>query len=164
VQFDLGDIVAEFNLHVKRFSDVKLVWVIGPVGKATAGDRQSAGPRPQYLQPPGKVDLYMNLKADQKAAFSLRGKDEMGNDADMAGATLTFTVDDPSVATVTDNGDGTGEVAAVGPLGSTILNASGSLPSGQALSGTVAIDVIAGDVASVEFAFEEPEEVTPDEA
>jgi hypothetical protein len=164
VQLDLGDIVLALDLRVKRFSDVQLVWVIGPVGKATAEDRQNAGPRPQYLQPPGKVDLYMNLKADQKVGFELTGKDEMGNDADMAGATLTFTVDDPSVATVTDNGDGTGEVAAVGPLGSTILNATGSLPSGQALSGTVAIDVVAGDVASVDFAFGEPEEVTPDEA
>ena len=163
MQFDLGDIVATFDLRVKRFSDVKLVWVIGPVGKATAADRHNAGPRPTYLQPPGKVDLYMNLKADQKASFSLTGKDEMGNDADVSGASLTFTVDDPSVVALTDNGDGTGEVAAVGPLGSTVLNANGTLPSGQAVSGTVAIDVVAGDVASLEFAFGEPEEVTPDE-
>ena len=43
------------------------------------------------------------------------------------------------------------------------INANGTLPSGQAVSGTVAIDVVAGDVASLEFAFGEPEEVTPDE-
>jgi hypothetical protein len=104
----------------------------------------------------------MALKADQKAAFSLESTDEMGNPTEFDG-TFVFTVDDPSIVSLTDNGDGTGEVAAVGPLGVATLTVEATRASdGKVFTGALAVDVIAGDAESVAIVLGGPEEVTPD--
>lgn len=104
----------------------------------------------------------MSLKADQKAAFSLQSTDEVGNPTDFDG-TFVFAVDDPSIVTLTDNGDGTGEVAATGILGVATLSVDATRASdGKSFTGVLAIDVIAGDAESVSIVLGEPEEVTPD--
>jgi hypothetical protein len=117
---------------------------------------------PPTQKPFRKVDLYMALKADQKVAFSLQGTDEVGNPNDFEGTTV-FSVDDPSTVTLTDNGDGSGEVAATGTLGTAVLSAEATRTSdGKIFMGSVSIDVIAGDVESIEIVLGTPEEVTPD--
>lgn len=110
-----------------------------------------------------KVTHIMDLMADQKVAFAVEVTDEAGNPVPVpAGTTVTFSVDDPALLNLTVNPDGvSGEVAAVGPLGSTILHAVGVL-DGVTVTADEAINVIAGDAERFTLTFGEPEEVTPD--
>lgn len=105
----------------------------------------------------------MDLMADQKVGFSVQVTDEVGNPVDApADATFTFSVDDPALLNLTVDADGQGgEVAAVGPLGSTILHVVGTV-FGRSVSADEAVNVIAGDAERIVLAFGEPEEVTPD--
>lgn len=104
----------------------------------------------------------MALKADQKVAFSLQATDEVGNPGEFVG-TIVFSVDDASIVTLTDNGDGTGEVAATGTLGTAVLSAEATRTSdSKVFMGSVSIDVIAGDVEVIDIVLGEPEEATPD--
>jgi hypothetical protein len=134
---------------------------MGPVRDTVPADRVS-GTRPPYKQPPGKVDLIVDLHADKKVSFSLEAVDEMGNPTAFDG-TITYTVDDPSIVAVTDNGDGSGVVAAVGALGTALLTATITPTTGAPMEKSEAINVIAGDAAAFAFAFGDEEEVTPDE-
>jgi hypothetical protein len=104
----------------------------------------------------------MDLKADQKISFSLQATDEIGNPTEFDG-TIAFTVDDPSIINLTDNGDGTGEAAATGTIGVATLTAEATpAGGGTPFTGAEAINVIAGDAEGITIAFGEPEEVTPD--
>lgn len=104
----------------------------------------------------------MDLHADKKFLFSLPPVDEMGNPTTFDG-TISFSVDDPSLVTLTDNGDGSGVVAAVGGLGTAILKATITPVTGAPQEKSEAINVIAGDAAAFNFAFGPEEEVTPDD-
>lgn len=164
MRIDLGDAELEVALRFKGCKrHPRFVWRVGPVRDTTPADRVPAAP-PTYKQPPGRVDLIMDLQADKKAEFSFSPVDEMGNPTTFDG-TIAFDVDDPSVVTLTDNGDGTGVVAAVGTPGVATLTGTASPADGSApITGAEAINVIAGDTASFAFQFGEPTEVTPDEA
>lgn len=158
---DLGDVIVSLNVAVKGFKAPTFRWRIGPASDTTAAERVSGEP-PTYKQPPGKVDVYMDLKADQKVSFALQATDEVGNPTEFAGTTV-FTVDDPSIVTLTDNGDGTGEVAATGVLGVATLTGTATRDSdGAEFTGVAAIQVVAGDAETFEITFGTPEEVTPD--
>jgi hypothetical protein len=91
----------------------------------------------------------------------MAAQDELGNPADLPGA-VTFTVDDPSIVTLTDNGDGSGEIAATGTLGVTTLTGTVTLPDGSEVTGVAAVQVVSGDASTFSFDFGDPEEVTPD--
>lgn len=106
----------------------------------------------------------MDLQADKKADFGFGPVDEMGNQTSFDGS-IVFTIDDPSLVTLTDNGDGTGTIAAVGATGAAVLTGTATPNDGSdPIVGTEAVNVVAGDVASFAFTFGEPTEVTPDEA
>jgi hypothetical protein len=135
---------------------------MGPVRDTAPADRVPASP-PLYNQPPGKVDLIVDLHADKKVTFSLEPVDEMGNPTTFDG-TITYAVDDPSIVAVTDNGDGSGVAAAVGPLGTAVLTATITPTTGAPTEKSEAINVIAGDAAAFTFSFGDEEEVTPDDA
>lgn len=104
----------------------------------------------------------MDLKADQLVGFAVEPTDEMGNPTEFTG-TIVFAVSDPAILALTDNGDGTGEVTAVGVLGSALLTVTATRASdGKVFTGSAAVNVIAGDAETFEIAFDEPEEATPD--
>lgn len=103
----------------------------------------------------------MNLQSDKKVAIlGLVDVDEMGNEIGPSAEQATYTTDDVAgqFIVLTDNGDGTGVIAAVGALGSAQVTAT--FPDGSTL--VESVNVVAGDVAGREFRFGPPEEVTPD--
>jgi hypothetical protein len=162
LRIDLGDAELHVALRVKSCKrHPRFVWRVGPVRDTTPDDRVPAAP-PTYKQPPGRVDLIMDLQADKKAEFAFTPVDEMGNPTSFDG-TIAFAVDDPSVVTLTDHGDGTGEIAAVGTPGVATLTGTATPNDGSdPIVGAEAINVIAGDTASFAFQFGEQTEVTPD--
>lgn len=138
-------------------------WHIGAPTETTEEDRVAGPPAPKYT---GKVDLIMDLQADKKVSLSLGWTDEADNPVPApAGTTVVYTVDDPSIIALTDNGDGTAVAASTGVLGNAVVHAeiTADLGSGpQVLTGDLAITVVAGDAERVAIVAGEPEEITPD--
>jgi hypothetical protein len=161
MRVDFGDLELVAFARIKRFKPPRFVWTVGPVRDTVPEDRVP-GPAPTYKQPPGRVDLIVDLQSDKKAEFGFGPVDEMGNPSVFDG-TIVFTLDDPSLVTLTDNGDGTGTIAAVGPTGSAVLTGTATPNDGSdPIVGTEAINVVTGDTVGFKFAFGAPTEVTPD--
>lgn len=105
----------------------------------------------------------MDLAADMQVPLSVQWTDEVGNPVEAPeGATFTFTVDDPTIINLTDNGDGTAMAAAVGTLGSANVTVAGTV-NGVDLNGTLNIVVVAGLAERITIVPGTPEEVTPDQ-
>lgn len=137
----------------------RFIWHIGPALETTESDRV-AGPAPAH-KPPRKVDVLVDLQADKKVALSVAAADELGNPVSLpAGEVVVYTVDDPSIIALTDNGDGTASAAATGVLGSTTVHVEGTGP--LVASGDLLIVVVAGDAERLEIVAGEVTEVTPD--
>jgi hypothetical protein len=85
------------------------------------------------------------LTADQQARLAASGVDADGNPVDLSGS-LAYAVDDTTILTLTDNGDGTALIVTTGPTGSALVTATG-----DGVIGSLAVDVVAGDVASIQI-------------
>jgi hypothetical protein len=140
-----------------------LVWHIGPALESDEADRVVGEP-PAQPTPPRKVDVIMDLQADKKVALSVEFTDEVGNAVPApTDAVVVYTVDDPSIIALTDNGDGTAEAAATGTLGTANVHVeASSVLSGLTVTGDLQIVVVAGLAERVNIVAGAPEEVTPD--
>lgn len=157
---DLGDVVASFNLRIKGRRHLRLIWRIGQTTDTTPADRVVKPP--PYALSTGKRDATMDLQADKQVALSVEYTDEVGNPVGApADATATFTVDDPTIINLTDNGDGTATAAAVGALGTATVHVATTV-DGTEVTGDLAIVVVAGLAERVNVVAGEPTEVTPD--
>lgn len=153
------------GLYVKvkgHSQPVRWLWRIGAPMESEAGDRSVKGP--PYASSTGEVDVQMDLQADKKVTLTGGFKDEVGNAVPMpAGATVAYTVDDPTIINLTDNGDGTAVAAATGTLGIAHVDGVADFGDGTEVTGRLEIVVVAGDAERFEIVAGEPEEVTPDD-
>jgi hypothetical protein len=157
---DLGDVVASFNIRIKGRRHFRLVWRIGAV-TGTGPDDRIVKP-PPYAAKTGRRDAIMDLMADKQVALSVEFTDEVGNPVSTPdGAVATFTVDDPTIINLTDNGDGTAAAAAVGPLGTATVHVVSTL-DGEELTGDLAIVVVSGLAERISIVPGEITEVTED--
>lgn len=120
----------------------------------------STGPAPR------KAERMTDLHADKKFTRTATLGDEFGNPTTTGAASQTYVSDNPAVVNVTDNGDGSAVIAAVGGagnLGVANVTYTATLDSGATLERVDAINVIAGGAETVTFADSPEEEVTPDE-
>lgn len=139
----------------------RLLWHVGVPYPTTAADRIVQPP--PYADTPKGVDLVMDLQADMQVPLSLQFTDEVGNPvAAPSGTAVAYTVDDPTIINLTDNGDGTAVAAAVGPLGTANVHVEVTW-NGHTLSGDLQIVVVAGLAERVNIVAGEPTETTPDE-
>lgn len=140
-------------------SPLSLVWHIGPAVESEESDRIPG--EPPINPVPRKADVIMDLQADKKVALSVEFTDEVGNVVPLpVGETVVYTVDDPSLISLTDNGDGTASAAAVGPLGTANVHVEATGP--VVASGDLQIVVVAGDAERIAVVPGEVTEVTPD--
>ena len=155
---DLGDSVLEWNLRNKCCQRLRLVLHIGHPQETEESDRVIQGP--PYYQFTGRIEVAMDLQADKKVTLTGTYTDEVGNSTSApVGSTVTYTVDDPTIINLTDNGDGTAVAAATGTLGTANVHAESSVAGTADLQ----IVVVAGDAERFTITAGEPEEVTPDE-
>jgi hypothetical protein len=135
-----------------------MLWHIGAPVEADNGSAAPPGGTPSR-----EVSATMELQADKKVVLRVSTTDEMGNPT-TDDATLSWASQDESRVRITDNGDGTAEAAAVGPVGATVVEATGTrISDGKQFSGAIAINVIAGDTEAIAIEAGEATEVTPDD-
>ena len=96
--------------------------------------------------------MAFSLQDSQQVVVTASGTDAKGNPT--AGK-VAFTVDQPTVLAVTDNGDGTANLVA-GAEGTAILTATDTDADGNEVASTIEIDVVAGDTAAIAFSFGTP--------
>jgi hypothetical protein len=109
----------------------------------------------------------MDLQADKGVDLTLEFTDEVGNTVPTPdGATVTYTVDDPSIINLADHGDGTARADATGALGVANVHADASFTDGSGVAhdvtGDLQLVVVAGDAERVAIVAGAPTEVTPD--
>lgn len=161
MDWDLGDVVASFNLRVKGRQRHGIRLRNGVPEPTTPEERSSASGHAHAAQE-GKGPI-VDLAADHKIPVSVQWTDEVGNPTGAPlDASVTYTSSDTSVLTVNDFGDGTAEAVATGTLGSAVLSVSASA-DGETLTGEETVNVVAGLAERVSIAFGEPTEVTPDD-
>jgi hypothetical protein len=100
----------------------------------------------------------MQLQDDQQVTLSVAGSDAAGNPVDLGSVGLSFAVDDDTILTLTDNGDGTALVVTTGALGTATVTVSDD-PDGDGTAnfqGSLAIDVVTGTVAEIAVTAGEP--------
>jgi hypothetical protein len=159
---DLGDVQLSLEARVRGLRRYRLVWHVGPPRDTGPADRIVKGP--PYGPTPRKVDIMADLQADQQFDADVQFTDEMSNPVDNPGdASVTYTADNPTVVNLTDHGDGTCTVAAVGPLGTANVHVEVSSPTLGSMSGDAQVNVVAGLAERVNIVFGAPTEVTPDE-
>ena len=105
MKLDLGDVELSLELLIKARQRRRFVLRASVPRPTTPEDRVVKGP--PYHQHTGKVDLIMDLAADMQVTLSGAWTDEVGNPVDApADASVVYTVDDPTIINLTDNGDG----------------------------------------------------------
>lgn len=165
MELDLGDIVARFDLRVKGAH--RLYWRlrVGPVTKMSDVEMRNARTNKAVLwTPPNrKVDRYMDLLDSQKVAYSLEWTDEVGNsvpapDPLPSDFAATYSVTDTSILALTDNGDGTAEVASTGTIGSAGVHVEVTA-NGATLTGDDVINVVADAASRISLKAGTPEHV-----
>lgn len=155
---DYGDLIHEERWLIKgRHVDFAVHY--GAETKTRPDDRVP-GTTPA-VTPPRKANVTMDLHADKMRTRTASAVDEMGNPTTYAG-TLAYTVDDPALINLTDNGDGSAVIAAVGPVGVANLTFTATPDVGDPIVRVEAINVIAGDAESFTFVDGDEAEVTPD--
>lgn len=158
--WNLGDVALDWAVRVKCCRPLGLVLHVGVPTNTDPSDRVIQGP--PYHQFTGKVDLIMDLAADMQVTLTGTYTDEVGNPTETpVGATVTYTVDDPTIINLTDNGDGTAVAAATGTLGTANVHAEATA-GGQTLTADLQIVVVAGLAERFSITAGEPTEVTPD--
>lgn len=160
IDIDLGDAVLSVDLHVKGLRRFHLVWHVGAVTDTTAADRVIKPP--PYAVHTGRLDVAMDLLADKQVPLSIQFTDELLNPVPApAGFTAVYTVDDPTVIALTDNGDGTAVAAAMGVLGTANVHTVITF-DGTTITGDLQIVVVPGLAERATVVAGPPEEVTPD--
>lgn len=87
----------------------------------------------------------MQLHDNEQVTYTLSETDAKGNP--VTGDTITWTVDNPAVVTLTPSADGYSCLVVAGTLGSAVVTVTDGT-----LSATEAVDVIAGPVAAISVA------------
>lgn len=157
---DLGDVIKQVRYIVKgrRFTSV-LHW--GAERDTLAADRVPGG---SVAPAPRKAATIVDLHADKQRTVSLQVGDEFNNPTAFDG-TVAYAGDNPALVNVTDNGDGTAVVAAVGGtgnLGVVNLTITVTPTSGTPVERVEAVNVIAGGAETFSVVAGEETEVTPD--
>lgn len=169
MELDLGDIVASFNLRVKGARRLHWRLRVGPVTQLSKSEMQSLRSATAEVAhvirdlPERKVDRFMDLQDDQKVAYLLQWTDDAGIPVDAPNPlpddfAATYSVSDTGILNLTDNGDGTAEVASTGALGSATVHVDVTA-NGETLTGDDTINVVTSAAARVSLSAGTPEHV-----
>lgn len=133
-----------------------LRWRIGPVKVKSIEPQLSTATRTY-----NESEITVQLTADQQVSLSISGQDRYGNPVDIDGDTVWESSDENIVQVNFDSANpSTATALAVGPTGTasvTCTNDADRDGTGDFM-GSLAIDVVAGDIAEIEIAAGTPED------
>jgi hypothetical protein len=127
-------------------------WRIGPVKAKTSVPSPSTNTS-KFI--PSEVT--MQLTADQQVQLTISGEDRYGNQVDLSGDVVWLSSDE-SIIQVTNQNSTSATAVAVGPAGTasvTVTNDVDQDGTGD-FQGSIAIDVVAGDIAEIVISASEP--------
>lgn len=155
---DYGDLIHEERWIVKgRHLD----FAVHYGAEVATGPENRVPGSTTAVTPPERATITMDLHADKLRSRTATAVDEMGNPTVFDGL-ITYAVDDPALINLTDNGDGSCIVAAVGPTGVANLTFTATPTVGTPIVRVEAINIIAGNAAEFAFVDGAEAEVTPD--
>ena len=128
-------------------------WTIGPV---TAKTQQPGPSGPPHL-PSYESEFTMQLTADQQVALHISGEDRYGNPVPISGD-VVWQSSDETIVQVTSSSPEQAVAVAVGPVGTaavTCTNDANRDGTGDFM-GSLAIDVVAGQIAEIAIQADEP--------
>jgi hypothetical protein len=106
------------------------------------------------------VNLMFQMKDDQEVStLPLVVLSKKGNPTSVEAGTVVFASSDPAILEVTDNGDGTAKVKAVGPVGTAQVQVSADADLGEGVktvTGVADVEVVAGEAAVINISFGAP--------
>lgn len=132
----------------------RLRWTIGPVRPK---EEWSYWPtEPTEFQ---KGDFTMQLTADQQVSLGITGEDKYGNPVEITGTVVWESSDTSIVEVINPTNEGCIAVA-VGPVGTASVTVKNDANDDQTddFQGSIAIDVVAGDIAEIEINAGTPED------
>lgn len=168
MRIDLGDAILNIQLEIPGLNRYRMRRHFGVPREATSQERQNEQVEEfaflyNLTTPDWQTGVIMDLAADMGVDVNVEWTDEMGNPTgEPADATVSWATDDTSILSVTDNGDGSAFIAAVGTLGRAHVRVTASA-GGKTFVGEDEIVVVPGLAERVNLAFGEPREVTPDD-
>jgi hypothetical protein len=127
-------------------------WTVGPVRPKLTHPTPGAPGTPAQNE-----RIIVQLTADQQVELSISGEDAYGNPVDVSGDTV-WSSSDESIVNV-QSSDGTHATAtAVGPIGTAAVTISNDVNHDGTgdFQGSLAIDVVAGNIAEITIAAGEP--------
>ena len=136
---------------------LRIHWTIGPpYPKPTIFQPQSRATSP--FQP---SEVTMQLTADQQVQLTISGEDKYGNPVDISGDVF-WRSSDESVIVLTSTTKTSAVAAAVGPVGTASVTVSNDADQDGIgdFQGSLAIDVVAGDIAEIAITAGEPTDKT----
>ena len=127
--------------------------------------------KPPHLQvlpgsgrtPAPESEITVQLTADQQVELTISGQDKYGNTVDINGDTVWTSSDESILSVTADTADPQRAIAAaVGPIGTASVTVSNDVNQDGTgdFQGSLAIDVIAGDIAEIEIAAGTPTDKT----
>lgn len=158
---DFGDLIHQERWLIKgrRFT---VTPHYGAERDTAPGDRVPGTTTPTPA--PKKADAIMDLHADKQRDVSMNVGDEFQNPTTFDG-TIAYAIDNPALVNLTDHGDGSATLAAVGGtgnLGVANLTATITPAVGDPITRVEAVNVIAGAAETFTFVAGPESEVTPD--
>jgi len=135
-----------FDIHthtevVPKPPPVQIHWTIGPVST-----KLDVPPRTNTPGQPTEGSITVQLTADQQVDLSIAGEDAYGNPVDIDAPNAQWTSSDESIITLTQATGETTAAVAVGPVGTAAVTVSNA---DQTVQGSLAIDVVAGQVTEI---------------
>jgi hypothetical protein len=127
-------------------------WRLGPVRAKTYTPFPS-----KFTSQFTPSEVTMQLTADQQVELSISGEDRYGNQVDLSGDVVWLSSDE-SIIQVTNESNTTATAVAVGPIGTASVTVSNDVDQDGTgdFQGSIAIDVVAGDIAEITISAGEP--------
>ena len=126
-------------------------WYIGPIVPKNV---QPTAPGPSWISDI-EWEITLQLTADQQVTLSVGAEDRYDNPVDLSGVAIAWESSDDSIIAVEvdANDNASCKAVAVGPVGTASVTASGGI-----YQGSLAIDVVAGQVTEVIITAGTPED------
>jgi len=127
-----------------------ILWRVGPVRAKTTQPQSS----PRAAEPlPSERQFTLQLTADQQVDLSISGQDKYGNPVAITGD-VVWVSSDESIVSVTSDSPEAATAVAVGPVGTAAVTVTNDVDRDGTgdFMGSIAIDVVAGDLAEIEVA------------